>query len=506
MQNIFFIFIQLFSNHPLMKSTIKSIIIIASIVIAVVPAGAKNIKAYLMMAEFTANQDGNFLETYLNIASKSIIYAKNQQSKFQANIAVNMLFTRNDSVFAFEKYNLLSPEYDDTLSVKPNFIDVQRFLLKRGTYTFELSITDNNNSNQPFSYSQLVNVDINPAVPSVSSIELVDSYKKAESTGRYTKNGFDIAPYVSSFYPESLSELTFYTELYGISRDIPEGETFIINTYLEAFENGVKMQDYFRFNRSKSAAVVPVLGALNIKALPSGNYNFVVEARDKDNKLIADQRLFVQRSNPGVEANLNELNALDIHSTFVEKYSADSLNEYIRYLRPISTRLEVEYAKNLIASKELIGKQQFFLSFWQKRNQLNPEQEWQNYLVRVKEANFLFKTQSRKGYATDRGRVYLQYGKPDSRLVYDREPSLYPYELWQYYKLSNRTNRRFIFLNTDLVSNNYNLIHSDAIGEVRDDRWQTRLNRRNNMYQSFDQEKAVDQFGTNLRDAYDISR
>jgi hypothetical protein len=56
------------------------------------------------------------------------------------------------------------------------------------------------------------------------------------------------------------------------------------------------------------------------------------------------------------------------------------------------------------------------------------------------------------------------------------------------------------------VSNNYALIHSDAIGEVRDDRWQTRLNKRTNVYQSFDQEKAADQFGTNLRDAYDISR
>ncbi len=481
-------------------------IILSVALITAFSASAKNLKAYLMMAEFTGNQEGNFIETYLNIASKSINYAKNSNGKFQSSIAVNMLFTRNDSVFAFEKYNLLSPEYDDTTTLKPNFIDVQRFLLKRGAYTFELSITDNNNSNKPFSYTQQVSVDINPDIPSIASVELVDSYNKAETPGHFTKNGFDIVPHVSSYYPETISELTFYTELYSINRDIPEGETFIINTYLEAFENGVKMQDYFRFNRSKSAKVVPVLGALNIKNLPSGNYNFVIEARDKENKLIADQRLFIQRSNPKVEANLNELNALDISRTFVEKISSDSLNEYIKYLRPISTRLEVEYAKNVIASKELLNKQKYFLSFWQKRNQPNPEQEWDNYHNLVKEANRLFKTQSRKGYATDRGRVYLQYGKPDSRMVFDREPSLYPYELWQYYKLNNRTNRRFVFVNTDLVSNNYNLIHSDAIGEVRDDRWQTRLNRRNNMYQSFDQEKAIDQFGTNLRDAYDISR
>jgi GWxTD domain-containing protein len=471
-----------------------------------ITAQSKSIKAYLMMSEFLASDQGNFVETYLNVNSKSIIYAKNDKGKFQASININILFLRNDSIFGYGKYNLLSPEHDDTLSAKPNFIDVQRFLLKRGEYKFELSITDNNNITKPFSYFQQVVVDLNAEIPSVSSVELVESYKKADTTSSVSKNGFDIIPYVSSYYPENLSELTFYTEIYSINRDIPTGETFIINTYLEAFENGVKMQDYFRFNRAKSDKIIPVLGSLNIKDLPSGNYNLVIEARDKENKLVADQRVFIQRNNPSVQANINELNALNVKLTFVEKLTIDSINEYIKYLRPISSRTEVEYAIHVVAAKDLLNKQQFFLSFWQKRNLVNPEEEWNKYHLMVKEVNRLFKTQTRKGYATDRGRVWLQYGKPDSRLVYDREPSLYPYELWQFYKLNNRTNRRFVFTNTDLVSNNYSLIHSDAIGEVRDDRWQTRLNKRNNMYQSFDQEKAVDQFGTNLRDAYDISR
>jgi GWxTD domain-containing protein len=489
-----------------MKTKTKLPILVLIALLSSLLGQAKTMKVYLMMSEFVTSEKGNYVETYLNVSSKSINYAKNERGKLQASINVNILFLRNDSIFGFGKYNLLSPEYDDTLSPKPNFLDVQRFLLKKGDYTMELSITDNNNIAKPFSYTQIINVGLNIDIPTVSSIELVDSYKKADTTSLVSKNGFDIVPYVSSFYPETISEITFYTELYGINRDIPTGETFIINTYLEAYENGVKMQDYFRFNRSKSDKIIPILGSLNIKMLPSGNYNLVVEARDKDNKLVADQKVFIQRSNPHIEANLNELNALNVQNSFVEKFSADTLNEYIKYLRPISTRIEVEYGMNVIGAKELLNKQQFFLSFWQKRNALNPEEEWKNYYVMVKEVNRLFKTQTRKGYATDRGRVYLQYGKPDSRLAFDREPTLYPYELWQYYKLSNRTNRRFVFLNTDLVSNNYTLIHSDAIGEVRDDRWQTRLNKRSNNYRSFDQEKAVDQFGTNLRDAYDISR
>jgi GWxTD domain-containing protein len=469
-------------------------------------AHSKSIKAYLMMSEFVTPEQGNFVETYLNVNSKSIIYAKNNQGKFQASISVNILFLRNDSVCGYGKYNLLSPAYDDTLTIKPNFIDVQRFTLKKGDYKFELSISDNNNITKPFSYTQQLVVDLDINIPTVASVELIDTYKKIDTLSILSKNGFEIVPYVSSYYPEIINELSFYTELYAINRDIPIGETFIVNVFLESFENGVKMQDFFRFNRFKSDKIIPVLSSLNIKSLPSGNYNLVIEARDKENKLIADQRVFIQRSNPKIEANLNEINAVNVKNTFVEKMPADSLNEYIKYLRPISSRIEVEYEVNVVNSKDLLNKQQFFISFWQKRNQLSAEEEWNKYHEMVKQVNRMFKTQTRKGYATDRGRVWLQYVKPDSRLVYDREPSLYPYELWQYYKLNNRSNRRFVFLNTDLVSNNYSLIHSDAIGEVRDDRWQTRLNKRNNTYQSFDQEKAVDQFGTNLRDAYDISR
>ncbi|MFN7847390.1 MAG: hypothetical protein ACK5P4_09270, partial [Bacteroidota bacterium] len=52
-------------------------IILSVALITAFSASAKNLKAYLMMAEFTGNQEGNFIETYLNIASKSINYAKN---------------------------------------------------------------------------------------------------------------------------------------------------------------------------------------------------------------------------------------------------------------------------------------------------------------------------------------------------------------------------------------------------------------------------------------------
>ena len=59
------------------------------------------------------------------------------------------------------------------------------------------------------------------------------------------------------------------------------------------------------------------------------------------------------------------------------------------------------------------------------------------------------------------------------------EPSSYPYEIWQYYKLgNNQSNKRFVFYSHSELTNNFELLHSDAIGEVSNYRWQMILNSR----------------------------
>ena len=108
---------------------------------------------------------------------------------------------------------------------------------------------------------------------------------------------------------------------------------------------------------------------------------------------------------------------------------------------------------------------------------------------------------------TDRGRVYLKYGEPNQISKFENEPSSYPYEIWQYYQVSNqRNNRKFIFYNPDLVTNDYTLIHSDALGETRDDRWRIRLTKRNNAIIDLDQDKSNDHYGSKVDDMFSNPR
>ena len=80
----------------------------------------------------------------------------------------------------------------------------------------------------------------------------------------------------------------------------------------------------------------------------------------------------------------------------------------------------------------------------------------------------------RKGYETDRGRIYLKYGPPNTITDRPNEPSAYPYQIWHCYALQ-RFNKKDSFLSSDLVSNDYVILHSTLQGEYFNNNWKTDL-------------------------------
>ena len=157
--------------------------------------------------------------------------------------------------------------------------------------------------------------------------------------------------------------------------------------------------------------------------------------------------------------------------------------------------------------------QQFFYNFWKSRYPSNTEVAWLSYFDEVKKANAEFGTHSLRGFDTDRGRVFLQYGPPDVRNKYDTEPSAIPYEIWEYYSLNDKSlmlsdpynkqsTRKFVFYNPDLVSNRYTLIHSDARGEINNYRWDLLIHNRNTQSSNIDDSTAPSHYGGNSTDNY----
>jgi GWxTD domain-containing protein len=474
-----------------------------------------NVVAYLTSAPFNVPGKSPYFETYLTVIGNSVAFVKNANGKFQGTADITVQFLQKGEVKNAQKYSLNSPELDDTTKNFPNFLDQQRYMLAEGYYDMEITIADKNKpSEKPLLTKIPVTIRFPENVINISGIQLLESYTKTTTPGTLTKSGYDLIPYVSAYFPENVSKLKFYTEIYNAKKIAGDGQKIIVSYFIEGFETKTKLSDFSAFSKQTANDVNVLLAEFNIETLPTGNYNFVVEVRDKDNMLQAEQKCFIQRKNKATQMSLEDIKALDINKTFAGNYkNKDTLMGYLRCLRPIASSSEIEFLERQLKEKDLALMQQFLFVFWKSRNPDNAEITWLEYYKQVMNVNAEFGTYGLKGYDTDRGRVYLQYGPPDQRSVSEHEPSAYPYEIWEYNALvdkrqeltnpyNKQSNKKFIFYNPDLVSNKYKLLHSTAKGEIYNSNWDLILHKRDTQTHDYDKEKAPDHFGGNASDTF----
>jgi hypothetical protein len=139
---------------------------------------------------------------------------------------------------------------------------------------------------------------------------------------------------------------------------------------------------------------------------------------------------------------------------------------------------------------------------------MDPAGEWAKYYEKVKYVNKQFTSYTKKGYETDRGRVYLQYGgAPNQRVISPLTPTNYPYEIWEYYRLPDgEVDKKFVFYESSLSTNDYELLYSDARGEIQTPQWQLVLNSRSGQFNNVDQTNIPDVFGENTLDDFSNPR
>jgi GWxTD domain-containing protein len=479
-------------------------VLAALLSLTVLSTQAKNIQAYLNYTVFNVPGQSPYIETYMSVAGESVAYIINDKGLFQGSIEVTFIFRQKEEIKDFDKYQLFSPEIQDTSYIDFSFIDQQRYFIPQGTYEMEIIISDLNSVNKPFSAIQPVEIGFDDAKMCFSGIQLVKSVTPTTEQNITTKGTYDLIPMVYNFYPETVNKFTYYTEIYNSDKVLGPGEKFLVVSMIKSFETGNALKEFVSYKKYESHGVVPVLNEYDISRLPSGNYELQIEIRNKENLMIAENAIFFQRSNPNIQFQLQDLAAIDVNSTFASRISnPDTLQEFINCLDPIATELEKTFIYKQSPSADLKTKQQFFYNFWLSRNQVDPAKAWSDYYGQVQIVNNVYKTQISKGYETDRGRVFLKYGPPNIISESYNEPSSYPYEIWHYYQLGeNQRNKKFVFYAFDMVTNNFKLLHSDAIGEIQNYKWEIFLNNRWYDPYNVDAERAPNLYGGEADDYY----
>ena len=471
------------------------------LLVLVAHAGAfaipKYVQAQLFYSKFYSPGDGPYIETYLSVVGSSVKYVSTEDGKFQGKLEVTMIFSQDENVVNFDKYELLSPVIEDTTNVSFNFLDQQRFSLPNGIYEYEIRIRDLNSEVPPFVNTQTVEVSFPENEISVSGIQLVESYEKTTETNMLTKSGYDLVPYVYNFLPDDVNTLTFYAEIYNASK-VLEDDKYLLNYFIQSYETGKRLNNFNHFKREDAKPVNILFANFDINSLPSGNYYLVIETRNRENELMAENKLFFQRSNPDVEIDYQDYTATGVDNSFVSGIdNRDTLMMYIDYLEPISTDIEKKFVQYQIVEgdADVSLMQRYFLNFWLDRDELNPEYAWKQYLSAVELVDEQFGSPGKSGkpgHETDMGRVYLKYGPPNT--ITDRpfdastsglalndggrasaDAGTVPYQIWHYYTLNNFRNRKFVFANKHLAANDYQLIHSNMPGEISNSNWQAEL-------------------------------
>jgi GWxTD domain-containing protein len=443
---------------------------------------------YLNFAVFNTPTNGPFIETNLIIEGRSL-FAKEVQGMLQNSVNIQLTVFKDSTIVKANKYNLNGPLFVDSLP-SPVFIDNHRYALSNGNYSIKMSLTDNfNPSQKPYTYTQSVQINYDATNLQCSSIQALESFSKSVQPGPLTKSGYDLVPYSINYYPESINSLSFYFETYNAEVVFGKAQPFVYTYYLENSENYQKLEAYGAFKKQVSATVNPLLAKLDISNLATGNYNLVVAVKDQKNILHLETKYFFQRLNRKADLiknqNFNENKTLSAY--FGNCNNPDTLRMFVECLWPIADGVDKERTINQSIKKDPILMKNFIIDFWQRRaaDTANPLKMWAAYYKSVQEAMALFKCGKQPGYFTDRGRVFLQYGKPNQRAQQNMESNTYPYEIWQYYKLIDAvnarsfTNRKFVFVNRMMGDDCYKLVHSDTPGEINNDRWRFEVTRNN---------------------------
>ncbi|MCX6273951.1 MAG: GWxTD domain-containing protein [Bacteroidetes bacterium] len=468
-------------------------------------ASAK-MSAFFSFCTFNQPQGSPYIETYLTVIGSSVNFSPNTNQKLQSKIEVQWVLKREDSIVFFDKYNLLSAELENVNSYKPNFMDQQRIQAANGSYTLELSITDKNSNDQKFTTSQKVVVNFPVESVSISDIELLESYTKSAAESKMSKSGYDLVPYISDFYPETMEYIRFYCEVYNTKLML--GDDFYLARYAIINDNNKQvLNDLVVSRKMKTADVSVLMGEFPLSQVMSGNYTLNFEIRDKSNEMLAHKAVFFQRSFRIIVKEIeptDDFTLFDVNNTFVSFITnKDTLKDYIACLYPISGKSDRQIADNQIAIANVKSMQQYFYYYWARQDKVNPEKRWMDYKNEVDKVKGAYGTRITKGYDSDRGRVYLQYGPPNTIETSENDPNTYPYEIWHYYNVGGQTNKKFVFYSRDRSSNNYVLLHSDVTGEPSAYDWQLKLHEKTTQFgNDLDADKAPKTYGDRSEDMF----
>lgn len=439
---------------------------------------SKKLKVYTDYNFYTDPALGEYIEIKFQFDANSLVLVK-ENSWFRSKVDVEVQILKDSTRILRKLYAVESPKYQDSIFM--DFFDVKRYPLKPGKYELLLSLKDPNSSQKAIFSKQSIFVPDLHSKTSISDIQVCENIRESSEVTILSKSGYTLFPRLINYFPADCIFLPTYLELYHPFKD---SISLQLKTAFYKQGDTNEIVGMTRLEQVVIQEVTPIIQKNVISNLPTGSYKMVYSLL-KENIIIATSAYYFDRTNETLQYVSTENIVLD--PIFQSSIPKDSLSYYLLSISPIANPMEIPIINTLVKENDLDKMRKYMQSFWViTAGRLNAATSWLNYKEQVKMVEKTYSTAIFKGYESDRGRVYLKYGQPSAIAARETSPSEYPYEIWQYDKIKQFSNKRFVFYNPDLVDNHYQLLHSDMQGELKNYRWQQLLTKRNSPNQNID--------------------
>lgn len=424
-------------------------------------------------AVFKAENSKSILEVYYSVNQKSLKYLFNENMfEAAAKIEISILDVSNNATLISNIYKTPSVASDTSdEKLKQKLVGQLNYLLEDGNYKLNVTGSDFNDPTKQDIFEVDINI-INHANNSlkISDLELSTMIQKAnDDKSIFYKNTLNVVPNPSNLFGMNLKDMYYYFELYGLNSENVSDE-FKIN-YSITNLNSEKVINFTK-NIKRNTESKADYGKIKIDTLKRGSYTLSIMLSDpsKNVNVTREKRFFIFNNVDNVTTTNRQDDFLKSEYGTLNEKALEKEFELSQY---IMSDLDIGKYEELRTSDD---KRKFMYTFWKSRN-TNPNSPVLDkkiqYFKRLNEANKTYKEAYKEGWKTDRGRMYIIYGKPDDIERFPFESDKKSYEIWKYNSIEG--GGESVFIERQPSTGVYWLVHSTFRNELKNEQWEIEL-------------------------------
>jgi GWxTD domain-containing protein len=425
-------------------------------------------------AQFGYDSISNYLEIYYSFNQDRLTQTMKDNRKYLEGILyIKILDSLSGNPVVDKHWNISHPIMDSVDQNNKNLVGVLDFKIPFGKY--KLVVGGGNNEKESLKYynENFTAHRFYDSSLTISDIELASNILEDPENKKslFFKNGLEVIPAPTIVFGVNKPVVFYYAELYNLDK---KANNHILKVY-HIVSNSKGQMIWRKVKQLPKGYPSDVeIGSVVINKFPTDSYTLIISVIDSAGNygVSTSKKFYVFNPNVApVKDTSSAISLAALSSQFgaMSEEEMDNLWEKSKYT---STPQEIK----LYPQKAGIeAKRQFMFNFWKSRDKVTStpgEDTFRQYLNRVETSNQRFGSNTKIGWKTDRGRVFILYGEPSEIERFPNQMDTRPYEIWHY----NDIEGGVIFVFSDLSGfSDYMLIHSTKRGELQNENWQQRV-------------------------------